>query len=366
MNDHDYGATLNTNASIVRQDFGGGEMQVQHDTAATAVAARAKAQIEARYIMALKRPRVWDDVRTRLLKECKRPGFATAARYRKPVGQGIEGPSIRFAEAALRYMTNVSVETTVTYDDPTKVILRVSVVDLEANVPYEQDVAVSKTVERRKLAAGQRPLSQRKNSFGDTVYLVEATDDEILNKTNALISKALRTLALRLLPGDILDECMAECIRVARDQDAKDPDAARKALTSAYFDLGISAGQLSEYLGHDIAGITPAEMAELRAVYAALRDAETTWQEVMDHKHPGAGGDDKAKTEKSKKVEELVNKHKQKAAEKKGAKGGPAAKGGTVTTAGAAAPEHNPNTGELTGDPEPSGKPPMREPGEDG
>lgn len=321
---NDYADNTPSNTSVVRQGFGGDELAVQHETAALAVAARAKAQIEARYIMALKRPRSWDEVRTRLLKECRRPGFAKAARYRKPVGQGIEGPSIRFAEAALRYMTNVGVETTVTYDDPTKVILRVSVVDLEANVPYEQDVAVQKTVERRKLGRGQKPLAQRTNSFGDVVYLVEATDDEILNKVNALVSKALRTLALRLLPGDILEECMALCIRVAADEDAKDPDAARKALASAFFEIGVSAGQLGEYLGHDLSAVTPAELLELRAIYAALRDAETTWQEVMEHKHGASdGGEPGQKNGTAKKVDELINKHKAKAADKKGAKAAP-------------------------------------------
>lgn len=299
-----------TNASLVRQNFGGDELVAQHETAAGAVAARAKAQIEARYIMALKRPRSWDDVRVRLLNECKRPGFAKAARYRKPVGQGIEGPSIRFAEAALRYMTNASIETTVTYDDPTKVILRVSVVDLEANVPYEQDVAVQKTVERRKLGKGQRPLATRTNSFGDTVYIVEATDDEVLNKVNALVSKALRTLALRLLPGDILEECMLLCIRVANDEDARDPDAARKNMASAFFDVGVSAGQIAEYLGHDLAQVTPAELSELRAIYAAIRDAETSWQEVMDAR--GGEETDAKKNGAAQKVDDLVEKHRAK------------------------------------------------------
>lgn len=258
-----------------------------HETAGTAVAERARALIEARVLLAVRNPRSWDEVRVRLLHECERPGFARAARYRKPVGDGIEGPSIRFAEAAIRYMRNLAVETTVVYDDEAKQILRVSVTDLEANVPYEQDVVVTKTVERRKPPRGEgASFRTRVNSFGDTIFIVQATDDECLNKTNALVSKALRTQALRLLPGDILDECMATCIRVAAAEDARDPDAARKALASAFFSVGVSAGQLGEYLGHDLAQVTPAELQELRAIYSAIRDAETSWAEVMDAKSP--------------------------------------------------------------------------------
>ena len=70
------------------------------ETTAGALAAQAKAAVEARYIMAMQRPRDWDQVRLSLLKECDRTNFAEVAIYRKPVGQGIEGPSIRFAEAA--------------------------------------------------------------------------------------------------------------------------------------------------------------------------------------------------------------------------------------------------------------------------
>src|SRR5258708_6569465 len=79
----------------------------QLETASTVLAAQAKAQIEARYVMAERHPRDLDVVRQRMLKECRRPVFAGVARYRKPIGKGVEGPSIRFAEAAIRLMGNI-------------------------------------------------------------------------------------------------------------------------------------------------------------------------------------------------------------------------------------------------------------------
>jgi len=42
------------------------------ETASTAVAVQARAAVEARYKMALMRPRSWDDVRVRLLAACHR------------------------------------------------------------------------------------------------------------------------------------------------------------------------------------------------------------------------------------------------------------------------------------------------------
>ena len=279
--------------SQVNEGFGTSSMVRANETSTTALAAQAKAQIEARYIVAMQRPRDMDTVRTKLLKECSRPGFAKVARYSKPVGGSkIEGPSIRFAEAALRCMGNVVPESFVVWDDEEKRVVRVSVTDIESNLTYSQDVVVPKTVERKKLGNGQQALTTRSNSFGDLVYIVRATDDDLLNKQNALVSKALRTQAIRLLPGDILEECMNAVIKVQKDADAKDPDAAKKAVLDAFAKLNISPTQLAEFLGHDTSQIVPAELTELRAVYSAIMEGETTWQALMASKKPVEEGEE--------------------------------------------------------------------------
>jgi hypothetical protein len=274
------------NQLVTRNEFAN-ELATQ-DTASTAVAAQAKALVEARYIMAIRRPRDMDVVRERMLKECTRPSFAAVARYVKPIGNDRSkwpaGPSIRFAEAAVRNMGNVTVETMTVYDDREKRIVRVMVTDLEANVPYSQDITIAKTIERRKKKEGDTVISTRSNSYGDTVYILEATDDDIINKQQALISKAIRTQGLRLIPGDIIDECMDQVMTTQANGDAADPDAAKRKLFDAFGALGVRAEQLKEYLGHDAASLAPKEMADLRALYAAIRDGEATWREVMDTK----------------------------------------------------------------------------------
>lgn len=264
------------------------------DTAATAVAAQAKALVEARYIMALRRPRDMDVVREKMLKECLRPSFAAVARYVKPIGKDRSkwpaGPSIRFAEAAVRNMTNITIETMTVYDDREKRIVRVTVTDLEANVPYSQDITIAKTIERRQSKDGDTVISTRTNSYGDKLYILEATDDDIVNKQQALISKAVRTLGLRLIPGDIVDECMEQVLVTQANTDAEDPDAAKRKLFDAFGQLGVRAEQLKEYLGHDAGSLAPKELADLRALYAAIRDGEANWRDVMDQKLAKAEG----------------------------------------------------------------------------
>jgi hypothetical protein len=256
------------------------------DTAAAAVAAQAKALVEARYVIALRRPRDMDAVRSKIMKECLRPSFAAVARYTKPIGQDKSkwptGPSVRFAEAAIRAMGNVTVDAVTTHDDAERRIVHVTVADLEANVPYSLDVPIMKTIERRRTKDGDQILGQRTNSRGEPVFIIAATDDDILNKQAALISKAIRTLALRLVPGDIIDEAMDQIVVTQRSDDAADPDAAKRKLFDAFGALGISPEQIKQYLGSNAAALTPKELTDLRALYAALRDGETSWREVMD------------------------------------------------------------------------------------
>lgn len=257
------------------------------ETAAAGAAAQSAALVQARYVMALQRPRDWDVVRDRVLKECRRPGFAAAAEYHKPIGKGVRGPSIRFVETALRIMGNVDTDIVTVYDDDDKRICSVSVSDLEANTTYKKSITVRKAVERRG-HKGYEVLGQRTNSKGDTVYIVRATEDDLATKEASLVSKAMRTLGLRIIPGDLVDEAMAVCRQIREQEDAEDPDAARKRLSDAFSAIGVGPGDLAEYLGHALSQTTPAERESLKAIYAAIRDGESTWQDYM---HPVVDGE---------------------------------------------------------------------------
>lgn len=288
-----------------------------HETAQTAVAAQARAMVEARYVMALQRPRDTDAVRQGLLRDCARPGFADVARYHKPIGKGIEGPSIRFAEAAIRHMGNIDVQTPTVYDDASKRIVRVSVCDLETNANYSVDISVEKTVERSQLKEGQVSLGVRQNSYGKATYLVAATEDDLLNKQNALISKAIRTCALRVLPGDILEECMEKVKETQKNAAAVDPDGARKKLIDAFGALGVKAQALRAYVGHELDALTPAEIADLRTIYSSIKDGETTWHAVLEAK--GATEDGPTKPAEGGRASQAKAAAKAKAAEAKAA-----------------------------------------------
>jgi hypothetical protein len=268
------------------------------ETAVSASVAQAEAMVKARVLMALQRPRDWEVVRERFLRECSRPALAEIAIYRKPVGDGIEGPSIRLAEVALRCMTNVLIRTPVVYDDADKRVVRVEVMDLESNATYEKEVTITKQVERRNVPRGQTPIASRTNSRGDKVYILQATDDDILNKENALISKAMRTLGFRIFPGYLLEEGTDKVREVLKAGATKDPDAEKRKVIDAFSAQGVNAAALSDYLGHPLDTIAPAEIVELRGVYQAIKDGEASWADTLEHKRAQraafAGGEDGA------------------------------------------------------------------------
>lgn len=271
-----------TGTEIVRRDGLGTSMEVRHETASAAVAARAQAAVQARYVMAMQRPRNIDMVRVDVLSECRRPAFAKVAKWKRKVGKDeITGFSIRFVEAAVRCMKNIAPEVTTLYDDPEKRIIRCSVVDFESNVDWSQEITVEKTKERKHLREGELPLGVRKNSYGDTVYLLPANDDEVRMKEAALVSKTLRTLGLRLIPGDILDEASSQLAKTIDDADARDPAAARKELVDGFAGMGVKPDQLCEYFGGmPLDEMGPAEREELRGIFVLMREGER-WADIF-------------------------------------------------------------------------------------
>lgn len=264
-------------------------MPVQYEQE-SAIGATMKAQVEAtikaRYGIAQMRPRDLDVVRQKMLANGRRPSFAEMATYKKPIGGGkfVEGESIRFAEAAAMAMGNLITETIAVEETDKHRVYRVVTTDIETNTSFSTDISVQKTVERRFVKEGQTVLSSRRNTNGDIVHLVEATEDDMLTKSGNAISKAMRNNILRLIPGDIIDDCLAECRATLASGNRQDPDAARKKLLDAFGFFGVLPNHIAEYLGHDASAISNAELEDLRKQYAGVKTGETTWPQIMQAK----------------------------------------------------------------------------------
>lgn len=259
------------------------------ETSSSAIAAREKAAVEARFLVAMNRPRIFDQAYARLMTSCSRPSFAKEARYAKPVGRDkVHGLSIRFAEEAANLWGNIDVSTCLVFDDDDRRIYRTTATDLETNATHSVDIMVEKFVERRQPGQGAEVIGARQNKNGETVYRIRATEDDLIVKVNNQIAKARRNVILPLIPADVREDCEQRIIETMAKRDAEDPEGARKDLVLAFHSLGVSAGQLTDLMGHALEQTNPAELTFLRSYYTALKSGETTWADIVDA-HRGAG-----------------------------------------------------------------------------
>lgn len=280
------------------------------DPAAVAAAEAAKARIQAAYIMAIQRPRSYDQSRIKILEACSRPSFAEKVEYSKPVGGGkpIVGPSIRFAELALREWGNIAYENQVVYDDDLTRRINVVITDLETNTTFSASIQLNKTVERKN-ATGREVVSERINSYGDKVYVVKATEDEIMTKQAAAVSKALRNEGLRLIPQDIIEEAIEKARETVKKRDKADPDAARKKLADAFASLRVMPADLEKYLGHPLGQTSPAELQDLRSIYQTIKDGEAKWSDYVSPPQGEENADAAAAKEKLHSLKSRLKKH---------------------------------------------------------
>ncbi|HDM78826.1 MAG TPA: hypothetical protein ENG51_20545, partial [Deltaproteobacteria bacterium] len=254
------------------------------DPAAIAAAEATRARIQSAYVMALHKPRNVDQARMNILKACKRPAFAERVEFTKPVGKTeIRGPSIRFAELALREWRNILTETQIVYEDENVRRIKVYVTDLESNSTHSEEIVIEKTVERKN-PKDREIVGERTNSKGEKVYIVRATEDELHNKEAALVSKAIRNQGLRLIPSDIIDEAIETARNTLRNRDARDPDAAKKAVLDAFAEINVSPQDLEDYLGHKLDIVSPLELEKVRAIYRSIRDGEAQWIDYIKEK----------------------------------------------------------------------------------
>lgn len=253
-----------------------------NDIQSTALAATAQAEIQAGYLMALKMPRNEDQALVKIKKRCKNLTFAEHALYKKPVsGRSIEGLSIRFTEDLLALWHNIKIIQNIVFEDDEKVIANVNVVDLETNTSYSTNINVKKTVERKFLKKGQVAISERLNTNNQKVYLVQATDDDLNNKLNAQVSKAIRNNGLRCIPGYVKEECLVALRATLKKGIDSDPDAYKRTLLESMGILGIMPEDIEILTKTKIDKLSKKQIEELRNIYTAIKSGEANWNDFL-------------------------------------------------------------------------------------
>ena len=284
------------------------------DPAIIAAAENSKAEIQARYIMAYQCPRNEEMARTKMLAHCKNKDFADTAIYSKPIGNtSVEGLSVRATEMMIREWGNIVISSHVVYEDETMRRIRVSATDLQTNANYSSDSVISKTIER-KSSKGREVISERLNSYGETVFIVKATDDELMIKEAAMLAKMRRNLGAMLIPSDIKEEIMKQCKDAIDSQIQSNPVAERRRVIDAFDSIGVQVLRLEKILGHPIAESSPAEIAKLRKIYSAIKEGTASLSDYLEsNSEDGSDDSEKKKSSIKSKMQEKIDKAKENA-----------------------------------------------------
>lgn len=272
----------------------GTEAERSAELAQAAAASAEKTFIESAYVMAIKFPRDEAFAEERINNICQDYDFAIRALYKKPVSSKknekgewekvcVEGLSIRFAEEMIRLWGNVWLKTGVKSDDAHRRVVNITVTDLEARLVAQEDILVEKKVERRN-SKDRQIIDERVNSNGDRVFVVVATEDEVLIKQKALESKARRDLILDLIPASIRARVQALILETIKAGIKKNPQAAKKTIVEVFAELKITVQQLEKYLGCEIFKATPEQIADLRSVWTAIKDGQAKWEDFENKK----------------------------------------------------------------------------------
>lgn len=248
------------------------ESKQTNEVTPSGLAAAETAEIQAAILIAHNLGRSEEDAYGALMAACGRTTFQEKAVYRfkrgsKQLPDGrwvdnfVEGPSVHMAREFARHWRHLRYGFRVVSEDEDRVQIRGFAWDMLTNEKVEQDASFRKLIFRKNdgwIRPDERDLR------------------ELINKHGAI---AERNCLLKVLPSDMVeDACQrAQELRIAGIKN--DMEAARKKIVAAFAEINVSATQVEDFLDHPIAETTPKELAELRSIWASIRDGNGHWSE---------------------------------------------------------------------------------------
>jgi hypothetical protein len=229
---------------------------------------RAIAEVQARSLMARANPRDPVKVLDLILLDCQRPRLAEAAAYQYARGgTDIRGPSIRLLEAIARRWGNLATGVRELSRGNGMSECQAFAIDLETGFFEERTFPV-------------RHWRDKKDGSG---YVL--TDERDIYETVANAgARRKRSCLESIIPGDVVDQALAQCEATLRARADTSPAAMAK-LVEAFAEYKVTRQQIEQRLQRRLDAITAAQLVGLRRIYASLRDGMS---EAGDWFEPGS------------------------------------------------------------------------------
>lgn len=262
-----------------------------------AMSTRETAQIQSMMVIAKKFPRNEKLVLDRILNDCQRPGLAEKALYSYARGgTEITGPSIHLAKAIAKRWGNMTSGIVELEQRNGESVCEAFALDLESNYKESKTFTVPHV---RSTKRGSYRLEDPRD-----VYELVANNG----------SRRERACILSVIPGDIVETAVEQCIRTLNSQADTSPENVKRMCDLFSKEFNVSKEQIEKRIQRRIDSITPAQMVSLRNIYNSLRDGMSTpaeWFEPeSEEKAEAKNGNDRAasalgmkKAEKAEKAE---------------------------------------------------------------
>lgn len=226
--------------------------------------ARAVAEVQAALVIAASRPRNELRARDRLLQACQRVNLASGALYQYTRGgTSVSAPSIRLAEAAARAWGNMNYGFRELSRRPGESECEAFAWDLETNTKAVRQFSVR---HRRDTRKGGYDLTDERDIY-----------EHMANQAQ----RRVRAAILEILPGDIMEDAVAECEKTLKASVGDVADATAK-LVQAFADMGVSREALEKRLGHRIDSIQPAQIIGFRKIYVSIKEGMSDARDWFD------------------------------------------------------------------------------------
>lgn len=225
------------------------------------------AEVQAALMIARMNPRDPIVAMDRILNACARPGLAESALYSYARGgSNITGPSIRLAEAMAQAWGNMQFGIRELEQRNGESTVQAFAWDVETNTRREVTFQVShirQTKTDRKLLTDPRDIYEMVANQG---------------------ARRLRACILAVIPGDVTEAAVNQCEVTMKAKADTSPDAMHK-MVEAFGAFGVTKDQIEKRIQRRLDAIQPAQVVNLKKIYASLRDGMSVaadWFDVAD------------------------------------------------------------------------------------
>ena len=232
---------------------------------------RVIAEVQAQMIMARTNPRDQKMCMDKILNDCTRVSLAEKALYQYGRGgAAVSGPSIRLAEAVAQRWGNLA--------SGMREISRQN--GYSECVAYAWDLETGYRDERQFQVRHWRDTKQ-----GGYAVTEERDIYEMIANMGA---RRKRAALLAVIPGDVIEAAVEECERTLHVSADTGPESLKRVI-DAFAEFGVTRAQLEKRAQCRFEAIRPAQLVQLRKIYASLRDGmsepkewfeETAWSQA--------------------------------------------------------------------------------------